>query len=49
VTQVSVTGNAETARWIPFPQGVSTTQVRVVVTASQTQNGNFTRVAELTP
>jgi hypothetical protein len=36
-------------RWIPFPALVSTTQVRVVVTASQTQNGNFTRVAELTP
>jgi hypothetical protein len=49
VTQASVTGNSALTRWIPFNGSVATTQVRVVVTASQTQNGNFTRVAELTP
>lgn len=49
VTQAQVAGNSELYRWIPFPVGVTTAQVRVVVTASQTQNGNFTRVAELTP
>jgi hypothetical protein len=49
VTQAQVTGNTEVARWIPFASSVATTQVRLVVTASQTQNGNFTRVAELTP
>jgi Bacterial alpha-L-rhamnosidase 6 hairpin glycosidase domain/F5/8 type C domain len=48
-TQATVTGNSDLYRWIPFPQPVSTTQVRVVVTASQTQNGNFTRIAELAP
>ena len=48
-TQASVTGNSDIYRWIPFPQPASTTQVRVVVTASQTQNGNFTRIAELAP
>jgi len=36
-------------RWIPFAAPVTTTKVRVIVTASQTQNGNFTHVAELTP
>ncbi len=49
VTRASVHGNADTARWIEFPSTVTTTQVRVVVTASQTQNGNFTRIAELAP
>jgi alpha-L-rhamnosidase len=49
VTQAQVSGNTEVTRWIPFASSVSTTQVRLVVTASQTQNGNFTRVAELTP
>jgi hypothetical protein len=49
VTQAQVTGNTALYRWIPFPATVSTTQVRVVVTASQTQNGNFTRIGELTP
>jgi hypothetical protein len=48
-TQATVAGNTDVSRWIAFPHAVSTTQVRVVVTASQTQNGNFTRVAELTP
>jgi hypothetical protein len=49
VTQASVTGNSALQRWIPFASPVTTTQVRVVVTASQIQNGNFTRIAELTP
>jgi hypothetical protein len=48
-TQAQVTGNSALYRWIPFPSTVSTAQVRVVVTASQTQNGNFTRIGELTP
>jgi hypothetical protein len=49
VTQASVTGNSALQRWIPFASPVTTTQVRAVVTASQVQNGNFTRIAELTP
>jgi hypothetical protein len=49
VTQATLAGNASLYRWIPFPATVSTTQVRVVVTGSQVQNGNFTRVAEVTP
>jgi hypothetical protein len=48
-TRAQVTGNTGLYRWIPFPTTVSATQVRVVVTGSQTQNGNFSRVAELTP
>jgi hypothetical protein len=48
-TQATVTGNSAVFRWIPFTRSVSTTQLRVVVTASQTQNGNFTRIGELTP
>ena len=46
-TQATVTGNSDLYRWIPFAAPVDTTQVRVVVTASQLQNGNFTRIAEL--
>jgi alpha-L-rhamnosidase len=46
VTQADITGNTAVSRWIPFASSVSTTQVRVVVTA--TPDG-FTRVAELTP
>jgi hypothetical protein len=49
VTQAQVTGNTDLYRWIPFPATVSTTQVRVVVNASQTQNGNFSRLAEVAP
>lgn len=49
VTQASVSGNSALYRWIPFASPVTTTQVRVVVTASQTQNGDFARIAELTP
>jgi hypothetical protein len=48
-TQAEVSGNAALTRWIPFGGPVTTTQVRVVVSADQTQNGAFTRVAELTP
>lgn len=48
-TQATVTGNSDLYRWIAFPHAVTTTQVQIVVTASQTQNGNFTRVAELAP
>jgi alpha-L-rhamnosidase len=46
VTQASVTGNTALYRWIPFASPVSSTQVRLTVTA--TADG-FTRVAELTP
>jgi hypothetical protein len=49
VTSATMTGNSALSRWIPFPTPVTTSQVRIVVTASQTQNGNYTRVAELTP
>jgi alpha-L-rhamnosidase len=46
VTQAAVSGNSQLYRWIPFSSPVTTTQVRLVVTA--TQDG-FTRIAELTP
>ena len=49
VTQATVSGNAALYRWIPFTGSVTTTQVRVVVTAAQTRNGNYAGVAELTP
>jgi hypothetical protein len=49
ITRATVTGNTDLYRWIPFPATVSTTQVRVVVGASQSQNGNFSRLAEVTP
>jgi hypothetical protein len=48
-TRAQVTGNSATARWVPFADPVATDRVRVVVTASQAQNGAFSRVAELTP
>jgi hypothetical protein len=48
-TRATVTGNASLARWVPFDAPVTTSRVRFVSTASQTQNGNYTRVAELTP
>jgi hypothetical protein len=48
-TQATVTANDALYRWIAFPAAVTTSQVRVVVSADQTQNGDFTRVAELTP
>ena len=48
-TQAQIAGNTALYRWIPFAGPVSTSQVRVVVTGSETQNGNFTRIAELTP
>ena len=48
-TRATVTGNAALARWVPFDAPVTTSKVRFVSTASQTQNGNYTRVAELTP
>ena len=48
-TQAEVTGNTALYRWIPFSAPVTTSQVRIVITATQTQNGNFSRVAELTP
>ncbi len=48
-TRAEVSGNSALYRWIPFSAPVTATRVRVVVAASQTQNGNFTRVAELTP
>jgi hypothetical protein len=48
-TRATVTGNTSLSRWIPFSEPVTTSQVRVVVTASETQNGNYSRIAELTP
>ena len=49
VDQATVSGNSALYRWIPFAAAVTTTQVRLVVTASQPQNGNYVRVAELAP
>ena len=48
-TRAQITGNTAVTRWIPFDAGVTTDRVRIVVTGSQQQNGNFTRVVELTP
>jgi hypothetical protein len=48
-TQSTTTGNTDLTRWIPFTQPVTTTQLRFTSTATQPQNGNYTRVAELTP
>jgi hypothetical protein len=48
-TQATVAGSSALYQWVPFNSTVSTTQVRVIVAASQSQNGNFTRIAELTP
>ncbi|HWO61787.1 MAG TPA: trehalase family glycosidase [Umezawaea sp.] len=48
-TQSTITNNTDLTRWIPFAQPVTTTQLRFTSTASQPQNGNYTRVAELTP
>ncbi len=48
-TRATVTGNTALTRWVPFDQPVTTTGVRLVATGSQPQNGNYTRVAELTP
>jgi alpha-L-rhamnosidase len=45
-TEATVPGNSATSRWIAFTSPVTTTQVRVVVDA--TQDG-FSRIAELTP
>lgn len=47
VTQADVAGNTALYRWIAFSSTVSTTQVRVVVSA--TQDGAFSRIAGLTP
>ena len=49
VTNAQVSGNSSLYLWIPFTAPVTTTQVQVIVTASQPQNGNYTRIAELTP
>ncbi|MFD2415855.1 family 78 glycoside hydrolase catalytic domain [Amycolatopsis pigmentata] len=46
VTQGDVSGNRQLYRWIPFAGPVTTSQVRIVVTA--TPDG-FSRIAELTP
>ena len=46
VTQADVAGNTAQYRWIPFATTVTSSEVRVVVTAAQNE---FTRVAELTP
>ncbi|MFF7194861.1 family 78 glycoside hydrolase catalytic domain [Streptomyces sp. NPDC008079] len=46
VTQADLTGNTDQYRWIPFAGSVTTTRVRVVVTAAQ---NSFTRIVELTP
>jgi hypothetical protein len=49
VTSAQVSGNDSLYFWIPFASPVTTTHVQVIVTASQPQNGNFARIAELTP
>ncbi|MET0493698.1 MAG: discoidin domain-containing protein, partial [Actinoplanes sp.] len=49
VTRATVTGNSALYRWIPFDTTVSATQVRVVITGSQSQNGAYSRIAEVTP
>jgi alpha-L-rhamnosidase len=46
VTRADITGNTDQYRWIPFQGSVTTTQVRVVVTAAQ---NSFSRITELTP
>ncbi|MFF3559323.1 hypothetical protein ACFYXS_04685 [Streptomyces sp. NPDC002574] len=48
-TRAQVAGNSERQRWIPFDAAVTTSQVRLVVSATQTQNGDYSRVAERTP
>jgi hypothetical protein len=46
----SVTGNTEVRRAVPFASTVSTTQVRITVTADQaTPQGEFTRINEVYP
>lgn len=45
-TQATITANTARNRWIPFPQPVTTTQVRVVVNGSQNL---WSRIAELAP
>ena len=47
VTQADVSGNSALYLWIPFASPVSTTQLRVVVTADQ--DGTYSRIAELAP
>lgn len=49
ITEATVSGNTALYRWIPFPATATTTQLQIVVTAAQTQNGDYTRIAELTP
>jgi alpha-L-rhamnosidase len=46
VNAATVAGNTEVVRWIPFAAPVSTSQLRIVVTAAQ---NSFTRIAEVTP
>ncbi|MEW2521119.1 family 78 glycoside hydrolase catalytic domain [Actinacidiphila alni] len=46
VTRADIKGNTDQYRWIPFAGPVTTTQVRVVVTAAQ---NSFSRIVELTP
>lgn len=45
-TRATVSGNSSLHRWIPFSTPVTTSQVRVVVTAGV---GAFSRITELTP
>jgi alpha-L-rhamnosidase len=45
-TQATVAGNTAVHRWIAFDHAVTTSQVRVVVTAAQ---NSFSRIGELTP
>lgn len=46
-TRALVSDNGQLSRWIPFDSAVTATGVRLVITGSQTQNGNYSRVAEL--
>ena len=49
VTRATVTGNDAVVRRIAFGEPVVTSRVRVVVTRDEVRNGEFSRVAELSP
>ena len=49
-TRATVTGNDAVTRRVRFEGGpVTTDRVRIVVTRAETRNGEFSRVAELSP
>jgi len=49
VTRATVTGNDAVVRRIAFGEAVTTSRVRIVVTRDDARNGEFSRVAELSP